>query len=143
MVRMRPRNWDQALPGFRLSWAENNRQTCLCNQGPLSGIARALSAPRPGEQAKTASWDDRRVHEYAARVYGSYHVCPDGGRYVLAADGKSVVCTVHGSLRDPRQGMAPADDSPTGRLMRDFADLTAGLTFTPEGLRAVLTIERK
>jgi hypothetical protein len=39
--------------------------------------------------------------------------------------------------------MAPADDSPTGRLMRDFADLTAGLTFTPEGLRAVLTIERK
>ena len=83
------------------------------------------------------------MQEYAARVYGVYHVCPDGGRYVLAADGKSVVCTVHGSPPDPRQAMAPADDSPTARLMRDFADLTAALTFTPEGLRAVLTIERK
>jgi hypothetical protein len=144
MVRMRPRNWDQALPGFRLSWAENNRQTCLGNQGPLSGIARALTAVPPGaEAAKTASWDDRRMHDYAARVYGTYHACPDGGRYVLSADGKTVTCTVHGSPQNPRQGMAPADGSPTARLMRDFADLTAALTFTPEGLRAVLTIERK
>jgi hypothetical protein len=143
LVRMRPRNWDQALPGFRLSWAENNRQTCLCNQGPLSGIARALSAVPPGEGAKTASWDDRCILDHAARVYGTYHACPDGGRYVLSADGKSVVCTVHGSPQDPRQTAAPADSSPTARLMRDFADLTAALTFTPEGLRAVLTIERK
>ncbi len=144
MVRMRPRNWDQALPGFRLSWAENNRQTCLCNQGPLSGIARALTAVPPGAEAgKTASWDDRRIHDYAARVYGTHYACPDGGRYVLSADGKAVRCTVHGSPQDPRQGAAPADDSPTARLMRDFADLTAALTFTPEGLRAVLTIERK
>ena len=29
------------------------------------------------------------------------------------------------------------------RLMRDFADLTAAITFTREGLRAVITIDRK
>jgi hypothetical protein len=144
LVRMRARNWDQALPGFRLSWAENNRQSCLANLPALSGIARALTAQAPGEEdRKNDSWDDRRVQDHAARVYGTHHVCPDGGRYVLAPDGKSVVCTVHGSALDARQTTAPAPDSPTARLMRDFQDLSAALTFTPEGLRAVLTIDRK
>ncbi|HYT89697.1 MAG TPA: hypothetical protein VEL76_13400 [Gemmataceae bacterium] len=145
MVRMRPQNWDQALPGFTLSWAENNRQACQHNLGPLSSVARALSAVPPGEQAKTGSWDDRsrRVLEHAERVYGTRCSCPDGGRYIVSEDGKTVKCSVHGSILEPRQGSAPAANSATARLMRDFADLTAALTFTKDGLRAVITIDRK
>ncbi|MCI0464480.1 MAG: hypothetical protein L0Z62_46710 [Gemmataceae bacterium] len=145
MIRMRARNWDQALPGFKLSWAENNRQACLCNLAPLSSAARALTAPPPGQESKTASWDVRmdRVQDHAARIDGARHFCPEGGRYELSKDGKSVTCSVHGSMLDPRQPAAPADDSPTGRLMSQFGDFTAALTFTPEGPRVVVTIDRK
>jgi hypothetical protein len=81
--------------------------------------------------------------EHAERVYGTRCTCPDGGRYVVSEDGKTVTCSIHGSVLDPRQGSAPAANSATARLMRDFADLTAALTFTKEGLRAVVTIDRK
>jgi hypothetical protein len=138
LVRLRPRSWDQALAGFRLTWAENSRDACLHNLSPLSSAARAFAA---GGQ----SWDSRpgEALRYAERMYGLTFRCPDGGRYVLAKDGRAVTCTVHGSALEPRQAEEPARDSPLDRLMRGFADLTASLTFREDGLRAVLVVERK
>ena len=54
-----------------------------------------------------------------------------------------VCCTVHGSAPEPRQQMAPAADSQLDRVLAEFKGLTAALTFTEEGLRAVLRIDRK
>src|SRR5262249_14278077 len=90
MIRLRPRNWDQVLTSYRLGWAENNRQACLHNLGPLSSAARAYTALGAGKQGdRSLSWDDRAraAHAYADRMYGVHFYCPEGGRYVLARDG--------------------------------------------------------
>ena len=39
--------------------------------------------------------------------------------------------------------MAPAANSQLDRVLSDFKGMTAALTFTEEGLRAVLRIDRK
>ena len=52
-------------------------------------------------------------------------------------------CTVHATLDHPTQAQSPIKGMPTERLMRAFKDLHATLTFLPEGLRAVVVLERK
>ena len=80
---------------------------------------------------------------------GAHFACPDGGTYRLAADGMSFECSEHGALDQPRQKAVPAAASAAGRLLLDrqgnlaLRDATATLSLTPEGLRAVLLIERK
>src|SRR5262249_17732292 len=66
--------------------------------------------------------------------------CPEGGRYLPSPDGKTIECSAHGSAGSPRQPISPVEANALGKLMRDFTDLTATLTFLPEGLRAVVTI---
>ncbi len=140
MVKLRANHWDRALPGFQMGWAENNRLGCLHNLGPLSSTARALSAT-----SGNLSWDDRQcqVHECAGKLYGTAFHCPDGGRYELTPDGLAMTCSVHGSAREPRQSLAPSATGTVGRLMGSLADVTAAVTFAPEGLRMTLTIEQK
>jgi hypothetical protein len=140
LVRLRPRHWDQALEGFRLTWAENSRDACINNLGPLSSAARAFTAAGPANRKADRS---APALAYAERMYGLHFCCPEGGHYVLSPDGKTMTCSVHGSAADPRQREEPARDTPLDRLMRSFADLTAALTFREDGLHAVLVIERK
>ncbi len=54
-----------------------------------------------------------------------------------------MTCSVHGSVLDPRQPTAPAEQIGLGSLMKHFKGLTTTLTFTEDGLRAVMAIERK
>jgi len=133
MFRIRSRNWNQVLPDFRLGWAENNRHACLDNLGPLSSVARALAQ---ADQANDG------VCRCADHLHGAHFFCPEGGRYVVAADGRQVTCSVHGSALAPRQAAAPAQDQSLGKLLGSFAGLDATLTFLEDGLHAVLTIER-
>jgi hypothetical protein len=142
LVRLRPLHWNQALAGFRLGWAENNREACLHNLGPLSSAARAFTAAELLPETRSLSWDDR-WRRHAEAMYGSQFFCPEGGRYLLSQGGKAVTCSLHGSALDPRQADAPAKNSALDRLMRDFADMTATLTFLEDGLRAVVVIDRK
>lgn len=138
MGRIRPQNWNQTLADFQLGWAENNREACLNNLGPLSSIGRAFTdSTLPGKERSDA------VIEFADRIQAVHSFCPEGGRYLLSPDGKTIECSVHGSAGKPRQPIAPTEANALGKLMRDFADLTATLTFMPEGLRAVVTIDRK
>jgi hypothetical protein len=137
MVRIRPEHWKEVLPDFRLGWEENARQACLNNLGPLSGVARALSAAggaavKPGE-----------LERQAAVLHAAHFFCPDGGKYEISADGKQVTCSTHGSALAPRQLSAPTPGSPTARVMKEFGGATAALTFLEDGLHAVITIERK
>jgi hypothetical protein len=142
MARVRAEHWNEVLPDFNLSWAENERDACLNNLGPLADISRALTATAPGQP--TAPSDiNRAVLDQADRLHAVHYFCPDGGSYVVSPDGKSVSCTVHGTALAPRQPSSPSPASAAGRAMRSLNDMTATLTFLPEGLRATVVINRK
>ncbi len=144
MMRLRPRNWNLALPGYHVGWAENNREASMRNLSMLNAAARAFSPTSPVlEKAATSEDRQRLVLELASKMYGVDFVCPEGGQYEISADGTTFRSTVHGTLDRPTQGDAPVAGSPVERLMRDFDDLSATLTFLPEGLRAVVVIDRK
>ena len=147
MVRVRPQNWNEVLPDFRLSWAENDREACLNNLGALSGVSRALTARKPGATAAdgpTGEELDKLVWQYADKFQAVHLFCPEGGRYTVASsDGRSVSCSIHGSVLDPRQPSAPTEASAPSKLLRELAGATATLNFTQDGLRAVVVIDRK
>ncbi len=143
LARVRAGNWNEVLPDYNLSWAENEREACLNNLGPLASAARALTAVGEGAQAPSGEALDRATVELAGRLAGARFACPEGGTYHVSADGRQVSCSVHGTAADPRQPTAPSDQSPAGRTMRRLSDLTATLTFMDDGLHAVLVVKRK
>jgi hypothetical protein len=137
LLRLRPENWKEVMPGYNLGWAENHRQACHENLSLLVNVNRGWNDRRPTGDAPDAALMSR-----VTRFYGVRPFCPDGGAYTLSADGKSCSCSVHGDDRDPRQPAAPSPASATGRLLKSFGGLSATLTFQEDGLRAVVTIER-
>jgi len=141
LVRLRPRNWNQVLEDYRLGWAENNRQACQANLGPLSSVGRAVQAQARGK-APGGEELGRQTQRAADRLYAVHFYCPEGGRYVLSRDGKTCTCSVHGDARNPKQQLTPDKASPT-RVLQTFGGLTATLTFLEDGLHAVVTVERK
>ncbi len=148
MVRLRPLNWNEVLSDFRLSWAENDREACLNNLGALSGVSRALTARLPGATTTTMNSPtgeelDKLVWQYADKFQAVHLFCPEGGRYTTASDGRSVACSIHGSILDPRQPSAPTEASAPSKLLRELAGASATLNFTQDGLRAVVVIDRK
>jgi len=145
MLRLRPENWNAALPGFKLGWAEANREACYNNLGPLSSAARAFTAAPATKPKDNLSWDDRtrQALRWADRLQGAHHFCPEGGQYALAKDGKTMTCSVHGSSLEPRQPAAPMADSTLDRILRTYAGFTGTLTVRREGLHAVAIIDRK
>jgi hypothetical protein len=145
LARLRPENWNEVLPDYNLAWAENEREACLNNLGPLSDAARALTAEAEGagKQTLTGVALNLAASELAERLSGERHVCPEGGIYQVSADGRQVSCSVHGTASEPRQMDAPSDHSAAGRTMRRLTDLTATLTFMDDGLHAVLTVKHK
>ncbi|HYG81379.1 MAG TPA: hypothetical protein VD861_13370, partial [Pyrinomonadaceae bacterium] len=141
MARVRAQNWNEVLPDFNLGWAENERDACLNNLGPLTGINRALAARPPGQQAGPSE-SGPSLLDLADRLHAVHFFCPDGGSYVVSPDG-TVSCTMHGAALAPRQPASPSAASAAGRAMRGLDDMTATLTFLPEGLRAAVVINRK
>jgi hypothetical protein len=114
--------------------------------GPITSAGRALggTGDRPKEP-EAKSWDrrGREARRLADLVYGVHFFCPEGGKYLLSPDGKVCQCSVHGSALAPRQSARPNKDGPLGKLVEEFAGMTATLTFTQDGLYAVVTIDRK
>jgi hypothetical protein len=146
MVRVRAENWDKVLPDYRLGWAENNRQACLDNLGPLSSIGRSFTASGLGKRDaadRSAAELGTEVHRLADRLHAVHFFCPEGGRYELSPDGKAITCSLHGSALAPRQPSAPAEKGVAGKLLRQFGGMTATLTFLEDGLHAVVTIDRR
>ena len=145
MVRLRPQNWNEVLPDYRLSWAENDREACLNNLGVLSSTSRALTARAPESAAAGPKGLelDQLVQQYADQLQGQHLFCPEGGRYVVSSDGRTVACSIHGSVLDPRQPSAPTEASAPGQLLRELRGATATLKFTEDGLHAVVVIDRK
>jgi hypothetical protein len=146
MVRMRPEHYSLVLPESRLAWAENNRQACFKNLGPVSYAGRALAAQASWKQDEAAnSWDKRgRLARQAAdQLYWVHFFCPESGNYLLSADGRTCKCSIHGSIAAPQQPAAPNEDSALGKLRKEFTTMTAALTFLEDGLHAVVIMDRK
>jgi hypothetical protein len=143
MVRLRPENWKEVLPDYRLGWAENNREACVNNLGPLSSVARSLTASLGKLEKSELATLAGRMRGRADDLYGTHFFCPEGGTYVLTADGKRMECSLHGSIGKPRQNVAPAESSALTKLLETLGDVTASLTFLEDGLHAVVEIERK
>jgi len=145
MVRVRADHWHEVLKDYRLGWAENNREACLNNLGSLSNAARACAAmaPERTRDKRQSAALTPEIQDLAERLYGVRFFCPEGGRYLLAPDGHTAHCSLHGSVLAPRQPMAPPPDADLGRLLDSFTEMTATLTFQEEGLHAAVTIDRK
>lgn len=141
MVRVRANNWNEVLPDYRLAWAENQREACLNNLGVLASTGRAYLAQNNRATAGEAT--GRAIHQYADQMHATHFFCPEGGKYALAANGKTMQCTVHSDALTPRQPSAPLSNSSLDKLMKSFSGATATLEFTEDGLRAVVNIDRK
>ena len=139
LIRVRPEHWKETLPDFRIGWAENSRCGCLNNISMLRNVVRAQhSVP-----AATPAGQTQSIEDGVARLYGEIPFCPEGGVYINAPDGEDVVCSVHGSPLHPRQPSGPLDKGASAQFLNTFAGMSAALTFTGDGLRAVVTIKRK
>jgi hypothetical protein len=139
MIRLRPANWNRALAGFRYTWAENLRESTMNDLHRLENVSRAHASALTG----TADEKAAKLLDLAERIDGVRYRCPQGGTYTLEPDGVTWRSTFCGTLAAPEQRETPAEKSGIATLMRQFQDLTATMTFLPEGLRAVVTIERK
>jgi hypothetical protein len=137
LLRLRPKNWNQVLEDYKLGWAENNRQACTNNLGPLSSVGRAVANDQSGEQL------GKEAHRLADQLYAVHFFCPESGKYVLSPDGKTCSCSVHGSAHEPRQNVAPNEAAGPNKVLQQFGGLTASLTFLEDGLHAVIVVERK
>jgi hypothetical protein len=143
LVKIRACNWKHELTYNRRGWAENERQACIHNLGPLSSVARAVTASLGLIGEDELAGLAERIVEEADRLHQVHFACPAGGHYVLSADGQHMTCSVHGSALEPHQPPASTADSPLGKRLEQFGGLTATLTFMEEGLRAVVVVERK
>ena len=70
-------------------------------------------------------------------------VSPDGSPYRYDARLGEVVNQRHGSLRRPQLHGQVAEASELGKLLKQTRALRAELRFLDDGLRTVLTIERR
>jgi hypothetical protein len=137
IIRLRPKNWNQVMEDYQLGWEENNRQACANNVGPISSVGRAIvKGEKSGDEA------GKEAQRLADQLYAVHFFCPDGGKYVLSADGKTCSCSVHGNARDPKQTQAPSPGGPS-KVLQEFGGLTASLTFLEDGLHAVIVVDRK
>jgi hypothetical protein len=143
MVRIRPEHWNRVVPEYQLGWAENNRRAVLNHLSMLSSVARAAVAEDPALLSRDPASAGDDIVRQAEAMYGIRFVPPDGGKYLLSSDGRSITHSLYGSQIEPRQLQAPAEGGEHAELLRDFAGATAELTFLEDGLHAVLTLERK
>src|SRR5262249_640171 len=70
MGRIRPQNWNLTLADFQLGWAENNREACLNNLGPLSSIGRAFVATPNANSSLSGKAPGDTPSEFADRFQG-------------------------------------------------------------------------
>ena len=94
-----------------------------------------------GALAPDAAGAARR--ETVRRALGFVPVSPDGSPYRYDARLGEVVNQRHGSLRRPQLHGQVAESSELGKLLKQTRALRAELRFLDDGLRTVLTIERR
>jgi len=141
MVRVRPQHWNHVLKQYRIGWAENQRQACIHNLGPMSSLSRARHAMQKEGKDNSSSMED--LHAMADRLFDSRFYCPSNGHYTISEDGNHVHCSVHGSADAPTQPIEPAPDTRLGQLMGALKDVYFTLEFLEDGLHAVVVLDKE
>jgi len=124
-------------PAFRqleetvnLGWQEDLRHACHRNLPLVAILLTSLGLP-PDNLGPTVA---------GLRGYQPY--CPSGGRYLIDERTGTAACTVHGTVRKPKQPGAGDKDSKTLTLVNSLERINARMTFTPEGLMTTVDIKR-
>ena len=94
LLRLRPENWHEALPGYNLGWAEAHRAACHDNLSLIANVNRGWN-----DRAMPAGSLSADLLGQVTRLYGVRPFCPDGGTYTLSGNGKACQCSVHGTER--------------------------------------------
>lgn len=130
---VRPQNWKQSAASYDFEWAATNQESCIKNLASLTNVARA---------GFSRSEDD--ILAKAALRDGRHYSCPSSGKYVfdLNKGDVDVHCTLHGSVMDSRQPPKPPEATKTIELLKEMRTISATVKMTPEGLRAILNIQR-
>jgi hypothetical protein len=130
---MWPINYDESRESYQFEWAAANQKACIKNLPSISGVLRA----------GIATSMDQVVGQAALRD-GATYACPSGGRYSVEQGqfGPHAVCDLHGHLLDPKQPIAPARQSETGKLLAELKSVSVAANLSPEGLRAVISVQR-
>jgi hypothetical protein len=113
-----------------LGWQEDLRHACHQNL-PLASILLKSFGLAPDSFASTVA---------GLRGYQPY--CPSGGRYVVDGTTGAVICTLHGTSREPKQPPASDKSSKTMELVNSLERVNARLAFTPQGLMTTVDIRR-
>ncbi len=125
-----------------LQQATFQRRACHRNLTLLIAGARAFGATPPVlNQAATPEERSRMVRQLTERMEGQTCTCPDGGTYVLSADGQSFSCTVHGTLDRPEQQEAPSDSSLWVRFVRPWNEHQLSLSLRDGLIQTTVTVQ--
>jgi hypothetical protein len=143
LLRARPDHWKKVLDMYRLSWAESARRVGIDNVSRLSLFARSYLSMHPDAAKDDGKAAVDGIVELAGHVHGVRFTLPDGGRYQLSKDRRSITHSAYGSATLPHQKSAPDDNGELMTAIRQFSGLTAELTFLDDGLHGVITINRK
>jgi hypothetical protein len=114
-----------------LGWQEELRHACHRNI-PLAAIL-LKSLELPPESMERA----------VTKLRGYTPYCPSGGRYQLDETSGEMRCSVHGTIRQPKQPASGDTSSKTLALVNSLERVNARLAFTPEGLMTTVDIKRK
>ncbi len=120
---------DRVRPTVRLLLEQRARQASIRNMTQLWLLERC------------GVFDQKRLDEICRSYLGYRLRCPDGGEYNYEA--YDVVSSVHGTLYQPRRLDGPPPNSPLSRLLDSLETITAGLTFTEDGLATRVEIHRR
>jgi len=113
-----------------LGWQEDLRHACHNNLPLASILLTSLGLPPDS------------LGTLVAGLRGYQPYCPSGGRYVVDGTTGSVACTLHGTVRGPKQPPASDRGSKTMELVNSLERVNARLAFTPEGLMTTVDIRR-
>jgi hypothetical protein len=103
------------LVGPEVKLTERRRMICY-NHLRMIGHAAMLYRTQYGRAPR--SLDELAAHGCAPGVFGEHKLrCPDGGKYVLSADGATGVCSVHGHA----DRLVPCREIPVETVTRDEA----------------------
>jgi hypothetical protein len=116
-----PERWRAIGPAMALAYAEDARAACVGNLGWIEALGAAYRKPPHDLDAESLA------------MLGAVFACPDGGRYAVGGDGRSL-CAVHGSKEAQRQGPRPQPGSPAAYLLERVRRASARLSFTAEGI---------
>jgi hypothetical protein len=130
-VNVQPPAFQQLRSVVRTGWQERMREACLKNLENVRVLAELY-----GATSSTA------LTEMARRIDGVSLRCPNQGEYRYDAMRALPYCTVHGDWNHPTQPAGAQETEGVVRFLGSLKLLSVDFSFTPEGIRSRVTLDR-